>query len=106
MPGHSTITKELNIKALEQGAIVAALEFLKEKNVQEIKKRLMKDLINDLLEGNTSNPDLLRERAHYFGWDLESGMQVVVIDIEQPKSKSSREGTGSLSGLKIVFWMS
>ena len=103
MLGHDATTKELNIKALEQGAIVAALEFLKEKNVQEIKKRLMKDLINDLLEGNTSNPDLLRERAHYFGWDLESGMQVVVIDIEQPKNKSSREGTGSLSGFKNCF---
>jgi len=67
--GYSPSVDELNIKALEQGAIVVALEFLKEKNIQEIKKRMMKDLINDLLR--------------YFDWNLNEGRQVIIVDVEK-----------------------
>lgn len=83
MFGSNSPESELNIKALEQGAVVVALEFLKDKNVQETKKRIMNDFINDLLEGNISNPDILQERGRYLGWDLKKGMQVMVADIEE-----------------------
>lgn len=83
MFGYSSLAGELNIKALEQGAIVVALEFLKEKNIQEIKKTMMKDLVNDLLEGNGSNPDVLKERGRYFDWNLKEGRQVIIVDVEK-----------------------
>lgn len=83
MFGSSPLADELNIKALEQGATVAALEFLKGKNIQEIKKRMMKDLVNDLLEGNSSNPDVLKERGRYFNWNLKEGRQVIIVDGEK-----------------------
>lgn len=83
MFGYNPSAGKLNIKALEQGAIVVALEFMKEKNIQEIKKRMMKDLINDLLEGNGSNPDVLKERGRYFDWNLNEGRQVIIVDVEK-----------------------
>jgi purine catabolism regulator len=100
MFGYSHQDSELNIKALEQGAVVAALEFLKDKNVQETKKRIMKDLINDLLEGNISNPDVLQERGRYLGWDLKKGMQVMVADIEERHTRYNGKEEGNIGNVQ------
>lgn len=78
------IENDLNIKLLQQGAIVAALEFIKEKNTQEIKKRLMKDLISDMLYGNIDK-DVLIERGKSFGWDFKNGRQVIALKVDRCK---------------------
>lgn len=104
MFGYCPLVNELNIKVLEQGAIVAALEFLKEKNIQEIKKRMMKDLINDLLEGNDSNLDVLQERGRYFGWNLGEGVHVViVISISISNYRKEEQNIQNIREFKNIF---
>lgn len=105
MFGYNPSAGELNIKALEQGAIVVALEFMKEKNIQEIKKRMMKDLINDLLEGNVSNLDVLKERGRYFDWNLNEGRQVITVDVEKFNTyyKEEKQNVKNIHNFKNFF---
>jgi len=105
MFGYSSPEDELKIKALEQGAIVVALELLKEKNIQEIKKRMMKDLFNDLLEGNGSNPDVLKERGRYFDWNLNEGRQVIILDVEKINTyyKEEEQNVKNIQEIKNLF---
>lgn len=86
MCGESQFDDSINSKIIEQGSIVAALEFLKEYSTKETKKRLMRDLLNDILEGN-SDTETLKERARYFKWNLEGGMLVFVLDISESLCK-------------------
>jgi len=105
MFGYGSLADELNIKALEQGAIIVALEFLKGKNIQEIKKRIMKDLVNDLLEGNSSNPDVLKERGRYFDWNLEEGRQVIIVNVEKFNTyyKEEKQNLKNIQEFKNIF---
>jgi len=105
MFGYNPSADELYIKTLEQGSIVVALEFLKEKNIQEIKKRMMKDLVNDLLEGNGSNPDVLKERGRYFDWNLNEGRQVIIVDVEKFNTyyKEEKQNVKNIHKFKNFF---
>ncbi len=105
MFGYSSPEDELKIKALEQGAIVVALELLKEKNIQEIKKRMMKDLFNDLLEGNGSNPDVLKERGQYYDWNLNEGRQVIILDVEKINTyyREEEQNVKNIQEIKNLF---
>ena len=91
MCGESRFDDNINGQAIEQGSFVAALEFLKERNTQETKKHLMRDLVNDILEGS-SNEETLKERGRYFGWNLESGMAVFAVDLSESSCKRKNIG--------------
>lgn len=78
----SRMAKETAEPYLEQAAIVAALELSKQEAVLEMKDRIQKDLVQDLLLGHFDSPDLMIRRAAYFGWDLQRPLVVISMDID------------------------
>jgi purine catabolism regulator len=78
----SRMAKETAELYLEQAAIVAALELSKQEAILEMKDRIQKDLVQDLLLGHFDSPDLMIRRAAYFGWDLQRPLVVISMDID------------------------
>lgn len=78
----------LQRKALEQGAVVIALERVKEQAAQEVEWRLQGELLEELLRAEGEYPESLLERAKRFGVDPARGFQIAVFQAEQQDSVS------------------
>jgi DNA-binding PucR family transcriptional regulator len=70
-------------KAVEQGAIVIALERIKEQAAQEVEWRLQGELLEELLRVEGDYSQSLLERANRSGVDPEGGFQVAVFQADQ-----------------------
>ena len=75
-------------KALEQGAIVIALERIKEQSAQEVEWRLQGELLEELLRAQGEYSESLLERATRFRVDPEGHFQIAVFQADRDDSTS------------------
>lgn len=80
---------ELDLQALERGALALALHMMREKATAEAQYRLRSDLVADLLSGSYGSGDTMLRRAAYLGIDLKVPRRVVVIDLDDPQCFAS-----------------
>ncbi|MBO8142568.1 MAG: PucR family transcriptional regulator ligand-binding domain-containing protein [Firmicutes bacterium] len=74
---------ELDMLAVEQASIVAALEMVKKRAVEEARGRLQADAIQDIISSNFESPDLMVRRARALNWDITRLNTAVVVDIDR-----------------------
>jgi PucR family transcriptional regulator, purine catabolism regulatory protein len=71
--------------AVEQAALVAALEITRDLAVLAVEQQFASNALHDLVTGTAANMDRTLERAVRFGWDLQRPLTVLVArhgDIE------------------------
>jgi PucR family transcriptional regulator, purine catabolism regulatory protein len=71
--------------AVEQAALVAALEITRDLAVLAVEQQFASNALHDLVTGTAANMDQALERAVRFGWDLQRPLTVLVArhtDIE------------------------
>jgi len=64
--------------AVEQAALVAALEITRDLAVLAVEQQFASNALHDLVTGTAANMDQALERAVRFGWDLERPLTVLV----------------------------
>ena len=65
--------------AVEYGALLVAVELLRERTALEVESRLRGGLLDDLF-GDAAVPDLVRRRALAFGYDLDVASRVFCVE--------------------------
>lgn len=73
----SDVLSAIDIRAVEQAAVVCALELLRARTAAEVEQRLRGSLVADLLDAEVLDSDGLLDRARRLGWDL-SGEQLLI----------------------------
>jgi sugar diacid utilization regulator len=73
---------DLEVRALEHGATVLALEMARQRVVRETEERLRADLLHDLLEGRCRDARQLSDRARAYGIDTSRPHLVAVVDLD------------------------
>lgn len=74
--------KQLDRVAMERGAMITALEMLKERAAVEQIKRLKENFVEHVLEGEFESNDWVHHRALQLGFDLEKCYQIIALEIE------------------------
>ena len=64
--------------AVEQAALVAALEITRDLAVLAVEQQFASNALHDLVTGTAANMDQALERAVRFGWDLQRPLTVLV----------------------------
>jgi purine catabolism regulator len=80
--------------AVEQAALVAALEITRDLAVLAVEQQFASNALHDLVTGTAGNMDQALERAVRFGWDLRRPLTVLVArhgDIEQGGTEAGEE---------------
>ncbi len=73
--------EDLDMIAIKQGAMVLALELMKDKIKFEVETRYRGEFLDDLLSGTFENVEQIQQRAHFFNFDLKKRSRVIVINI-------------------------
>ena len=74
--------QELDLRAVEHGATVIALELLKQRAVIETEQQLRGGFIDDLLTGDFEDDEAIVRRAGYLGFDFDASYRVFVFGID------------------------
>lgn len=74
---------DLENVAIEQGAIVLALEMMKDKIHTEVEARYRGEFLDDLLTGAYGSDESFFERAKFFGYDFSLPTRVVVANLKK-----------------------
>jgi len=70
--------------AIEQGALAAALELLKQQGATESEQKLKRDFFRDLLAAETpAAVETLRRRATYLGYPMNATYWVVAVEFDE-----------------------
>jgi hypothetical protein len=85
------ILDEFDEIAIEQTALIASLELVKDKNVAEIETKLKTELIDDIIYGSSLDNERLLSRARYLNYDLSPPQSVAVIRITTKKGEEKNE---------------
>jgi sugar diacid utilization regulator len=75
-------SRDLDLRAVEHGATVLALEVVNERVARATEERLQADFLADLLNGRDEPEDRLIERARHYGLTLGLEHRVVVVQLE------------------------
>ncbi len=67
----------LDVRAVEQAAVVTALELLRARTAAEVEQRLRGSLVADLLTADVAGVPAILDRARRLGWDL-TGTQTLI----------------------------
>lgn len=70
---------ELDFAAVEQVALVAALERIRTKEVEQTKLRVRKDFLDDLLSGNVASQNAVRSLASVHGLVFDSPYRCLIV---------------------------
>lgn len=70
---------DLDLVAIEQASVIAALEMAKQRAVLETERRLQRDFIDKLLSDSHLSKDTLLAHAHSLGWDLRDKHMIGII---------------------------
>ncbi|HHT45755.1 MAG TPA: GAF domain-containing protein, partial [Firmicutes bacterium] len=81
---------EFDMIAIEQAALVASLELVKEKNAYEIEGRIKGEFLDLLLQGDYKNEKEILERAKFLNYDISEPQLVAIIKI-QKKSNTKKD---------------
>lgn len=76
----------LELRAVQYGATVAALELLKERAVSQVEQHLRGGLLDDLLGGEYDNPESLERRARHLGFELDHAYRVLALSLDPSSS--------------------
>jgi PucR family transcriptional regulator, purine catabolism regulatory protein len=79
--------------AVEQAALVAALEITRDLAVLAVEQQFASNALHDLVTGTAGNMDQALERAVRFGWDLRRPLTVLVARHSDVDSDIKRGGT-------------
>ncbi|GAC1314220.1 MAG: hypothetical protein NVSMB2_03310 [Chloroflexota bacterium] len=79
----------LDLRAVEYGATVAALELLKQRAVSQVEQQLRGGLLDDLLGGEYDNPDSLERRARHLGFEPACVYRVLVLALDTSPSAAA-----------------
>lgn len=77
----TSLTAELEQRALEHAATVCTLELVKQRVTQDTSRRMRGDFVDDMLLGRFTDEAELKRRAAYFGFIFEGTFRVLVVDI-------------------------
>ncbi|MDI6825099.1 MAG: PucR family transcriptional regulator ligand-binding domain-containing protein [Bacillota bacterium] len=77
---------------VEQGAIAAAFEILRDRTARAVERRFRDTFLFDLLSGNIGDRDLAAARARALGWNLAGPYVVAVISLDDPGVWPRRDG--------------
>ncbi len=69
-PGNDSPADPIDLRAVEHGSLVVALELLRARTAAEVEHRLRGELLADLLSSRTAPPASLLQRAQRLGHDL------------------------------------
>lgn len=83
---------ELDYVALEQVAVVAALERIRAKEVEQTKLRVRKDFLDDLLSGNIESQNAVRSLAKLHGLRFDSRYRCLVVRTGQEDTLVAEHG--------------
>ncbi len=84
---------EMDLVALEQGAIIAAVEVTKQRAVLEVEHRLQQNLMESLIGENQPSEAAILARAHSLGWDLRDKHVVAIFDLGVLEKSHSQPNT-------------
>ena len=84
---------EIDLRAVEQASIVAALQIAHQRELSAHEARLGYALVAALLEGRFDETPSVIERARLLGWDPEQSYRLATILLDEPNPLSS-EGLG------------
>ncbi|AFV10439.1 hypothetical protein Tph_c01910 [Thermacetogenium phaeum DSM 12270] len=71
-------------EAVEQAALVAALDFQKRRAVEEIERRYLNDFVRDLLEGRIETRATALHRGNIYKWDVTRPQVLFAIKLVTP----------------------
>ncbi|KUO78781.1 MAG: hypothetical protein APF81_26365 [Desulfosporosinus sp. BRH_c37] len=74
-------SKDLDKVAIKQGAMVLALELMKDKIKFEVESRYRVEFLDDLFSCTLCNAEQIIQRADFFNYDLKQPSRVVLINI-------------------------
>lgn len=80
---------DVEIRGIETGATIVALEFAKEKAVAETEIRLRGELLDELLQGKIDNIEITMKRAAHLGINLAGRLAVMIIGFHSENKMSS-----------------
>ncbi|MBE3582407.1 MAG: helix-turn-helix domain-containing protein [Thermoanaerobacteraceae bacterium] len=78
----SRYLNDIEIRGIETGATIVALEFAKEKAIAETEIRLRGELLDELLRGGIDNTEVTMKRAAHLGINLAGRLAVIVVGFQ------------------------
>ena len=87
--------------AVEQAALVAALEITRDLAVLAVEQQFASNALHDLVTGTAADMDHALARAVRFGWDLQRPLAVLVAR-QSGAERSDEAGQQEASGLRAV----
>lgn len=90
-------------RIFERGAMVGALELLKQRHVQEVEWRMRGDLFRDLINIDPAGASRIVERARSYGHDLTCTHVVLVVRPDVPLVATGANGPTSEAALQHVI---
>lgn len=82
VPGSAAELSELDLRALQEAAVIGALDILRSRTALEIEWRVHGDIINDLLDGGQGQLHAILVRAQQLGHDLSQPNFMLVVDLQ------------------------
>ena len=79
---HPPHNEELAFMAIEQTALVLALEIAKERELAEVESRVRGEFLEDLLHGTYGEEAAAQRRARHVGFPLHGSHVVMLVDID------------------------
>jgi hypothetical protein len=76
----------VDLMTVESGAMVCALELLKQKAAFEVELRLKADFFTDLLAGSHSNEEAVFSRAAFLGFDFSRPSSLLLVNLDDFES--------------------
>ena len=84
------VLEDMEKIAIASAATISTLETLKDMAVWEAEERVKGDFIDDLLENNILTDTILRRRANYLGFNLNSKFVVLTVQFVSLHSRSQQ----------------
>ncbi|MGH7920936.1 MAG: PucR family transcriptional regulator [Candidatus Dormibacteraceae bacterium] len=86
--------QELAMMAIEQAALVVAIELTKERELAEVEDRVRGEFLDELVQGTYGDLATARRRARHLGYRLEGGHVLLVCDIDRFRDYLDRQHLG------------
>lgn len=73
--------RSLDAVAVEQAAVVMALQFNKQRAVREMERRFFNDFVWDILNGRIGSISDIQSRASVYGWNVQLPRVLIVVQV-------------------------
>lgn len=80
--GHEDVRPE-DYMAMEYAATVAALDVMKSRAVDQVKRSFRNDFLYDLINGKMADEEAIRARALSLGWNLHSSYALMTMEVDE-----------------------